>query len=244
MDERRGPAVHASGNELIDALPGPDRALLLPWLEPQRCKSGHILYHPGDDVDYAYFPRLSALASYHVIMPEGSAVETAIVGRDGALGGIVSNGQLPAFARACVMHGGDFYRIPCEQLEQLKRESAPLRDLFVRYADCLVAQIFQSVACNATHTIGQRAAKWLIVAMERTGNARIAMTQDQLASLLGVGRSYVSRIIRRLRENGIVETRRGGIIVRDADRLEATSCDCHRLVARHFRRVLGESTGR
>lgn len=239
MDQLVSVDLSASGNSLIDALPAPDRTRLLAAVESLECRAGHIIYHPGDDVRHAYFPRKSALASYHVIMAEGSAVETAIVGRDGALGGIVSTGHLPAFARACVMHGGPFFRISCDRLETLKQESAALRELFTRYADCLVAQIFQSVACNASHTIEQRSAKWLIVAMERTGNSRIAMTQEQLGSLLGVGRSYVSRVIRRLREAQMVETRRGGIVVKDARALESAACDCHRMVQRHFENVLG-----
>lgn len=227
-----------SGSNLIDSMRNADKTMLVARLDSVHFKVGHILYHPGDDVQYAYFPRFNALSSYHVIMADGSSIETAITGREGAVGGIVSHGRLPAYARSCVMHGGEFYRIRCSDLEKLKEESGALRRLFNRYADCMVAQIFQSVACNAVHTVEQRAAKWLLAAMDRTGDRSIAMTQDQLGSLLGVGRTYASRVAGRLAKVGAIMTRRGRIVVMDRPLLEQTGCDCNSLVAQHFEAVL------
>lgn len=227
-----------TGSNFLDFLRPGDRAELSPFLEEKTLKTGHILYHPGDEVKHAYFPRFASIGSFHVIMAEGSAIETAITGREGAIGGVVSRGHLPAYARSCVMHGGPFYRIALTDLEALKRESPAMNTLFARFADCLLAQIFQSVACNAAHTIQQRAAKWLISAMDRTGESSIPMTQDQLGSLLGVGRSYVSRVIRRMKEVGAIRTKRRAIIVLDRDMLDRMSCDCNRLVAEHFDHVL------
>jgi len=227
-----------SGSNLLDALNPEDRLLLGQVMEEVEYRAGHILYEPGDDVRHAYFPRRFAVTSFHVIMPDGSAVETAIVGREGAVGGIVSHGRLPAFARSCVMHHGPFYKISLAELERVKQQSIHLRYLLARYADCLLAQVFQSVACNAVHTIEQRAAKWLLIAMDRTGRNEVSMTQDQLGSLLGVGRTYVSRVIRRLKESGTVSVRRGGVIVHNREGLSAKSCDCEKLVEAHFRTVL------
>lgn len=227
-----------SGSNLIDAMRAADKAMLASRLDSVSFNVGHIVYHPGDDVQYAYFPRFNALTSYHIVMPDGSSIETAITGREGAVGGVVSHGQLPAYARSCVMHGGEFYRIRCSELEKLKEESSALRQLFNRYADCLVAQIFQSVACNAVHTVEQRAAKWLLAAMDRTGDRSIAMTQDQLGSLLGVGRTYASRVVGRLVKAGAILSRRGRIIIIERELLEQTSCDCNSLVAHHFETVL------
>ena len=226
------------GSNLLDALRAEERALLKPHLREIELPGGRILYHPGDDVQQCYFPRFGAVASFHVVMAEGAAVETGIVGREGAVGGIVSHGRLPAFARCCVMHGGAFYTIATTELEHIKASSPHMARLFARYADCLLAQMFQAIACNASHTIEQRAARWLLAAMDRTGTHRVAMTQDQLASVLGVGRSYVSRVIRRLKECGAVETRRGFIVVLDRQQLEQISCGCEALVAEHFDTVL------
>src|SRR5690606_28034070 len=130
---------------------------------------GTVLHEPGENVRFAYFPRGASLISYLVILNDGRAIETGLVGREGAVGGIVSQGRLPAYSRAEVQLGGAFYRIDLHHLEEAKARSLTLRYLFARYADCLMAQIFQSVACNAAHSIEQRTAKWLLAAVERTG---------------------------------------------------------------------------
>jgi len=227
-----------NGSNLLAALRIDDQARLAEHMDDVSYGLGHVFYEPGMNVKYAYFPRYDAVSSFHVIMADGAAVETAMVGREGAVGGIVSNGRLPAYARSCVMHGGQFYRITLSDLDYVKKDSAQMRYLFARYADCLVAQIFQSVACNASHTIERRAAKWLTAAMDRTGKDEVSMTQDQLGSLLGVGRTYVSRIIKRMKDNGTIMTRRGGIMIKRRDQLDHMSCDCNRLVADHFATVL------
>lgn len=226
------------GSNLLAALRASDREVILPFLQPVTLDEGHVIYEPGDTVQHAYFPRHSALAAFLILMDDGEAIESAMVGREGAVGGIVSNGQLPAFARCCVMHGGEFFRVPTKALDLVKQQSPHMSHLFARYADCLVAQIFQSAACNARHSIEQRAAKWLTAALDRTGGDDISLTQAQLGSLLGVGRSYVTRIVARIKAEGIISTRRGGIRVHHRDRLIAMSCDCNRLVAQHFDQVL------
>src|SRR5205085_7400606 len=118
-----------------------------------------------DVVRQVYFPCGSSMISYLVVLEDGRAIETALIGREGAAGGIVSQGHLPAYARAEVQFPGTFIRIDLARLEDAKARSAALRNLFARYADCLVAQVFQAVACNAAHTIEQRTARWLIAAI-------------------------------------------------------------------------------
>ncbi len=99
---------------------------------------------------------------------DGRDVETILVGREGAVGGIVSQGYLPAYTRIMVKFGGPFVRLHVGKLDAAKTKSPTLRNVFARYADCMLAQIFQSTACNAIHSIEQRTAKWIISAMERT----------------------------------------------------------------------------
>jgi len=226
------------GNNLLRALRLDDWAILEPRLEEWSAPTGVILHAPGDTVRFAYFPRGSSLISYLVVLGDGRAIETALVGREGAVGGIVSQGRLPAYARAEVQLGGSFFRIDLHRLEEAKARSPTLRYLFARYADCLMAQVFQSVACNAAHSIEQRTAKWLVAALERTGAEDVALTQEQLAAMLGVGRSYLSRVIQDLRHRRVIETRRGRICVRDVGGLRALACECNNCVAKHFDAVL------
>jgi CRP-like cAMP-binding protein len=162
----------------------------------------------------------------------------ALIGREGAVGGIVSNGSLPAYANAVVRVGGQFFRIKTAALEQAKLESIALRHWFARYSDCLIAQVFQTSACNATHTIMQRSAKWLLAAMERTRQSHVEITQEELAQMLGVGRTFVTRVVRQLRNEGIITTRRGAVVVLDRAALQAKSCRCTALIENHYDTVL------
>jgi hypothetical protein len=173
-----------------------------------------------------------------VVLDDGQAIETALIGREGAAGGIVSHGHLPAYTRAEVQFGGSFFRINLDHLEDAKRRSLTLRHLFDRYADCLMAQIFQSVACNATHSIEQRTAKWLLAWAERTGTDDLSLTQEELSAMLAVGRSYLNRVIGDLRTRQIIQTRRGRITIRSVDALRALACECNTSVSRHFEEVL------
>jgi len=226
-------------NNLLRRLNAADYALIAPHLIYENGAAGELLYNPGDDVEVVHFPCGPSLASYLVANEDGRDVETILVGREGAVGGIVSEGFLPAYTRIMVKFGGPFVRLRIGRLDTAKAGSKTLRNVFARYADCMLAQMFQSTACNAIHSIEQRTAKWIVSAMERSDNeATVPLTHEQLATLLGVGRSYTSRVIQVLKAEGILETRRGSILVRDRDALQSRSCLCNESVKNHFEQVL------
>jgi hypothetical protein len=225
-------------NNLLGVLRDNDYALISPHLREELTSANDLLYNPGDNVDLVHFPCGPSLVSYLVSNEDGRDVEAILVGREGAVGGIVSFGQLPAYCRIIVKFGGAFVRLPVSRLEEAKGKSQTLRYLFARYADCLLSQVFQSTACNAIHSIEQRTAKWIISAMERTGTDVVPLTHEQLASMLGVGRSYTSRVIQTFKAEGILETRRGSVVVRDHDALVVRSCLCNKSVRAHFDSVL------
>src|ERR1700730_1600939 len=138
-----------------------------------------------------------------------------------------------------VKFGGPFVRLHVGKLDAAKIKSVTLRNVFARYADCMLAQMFQSTACNAVHSIEQRMAKWIISAMERTnGEDAVSLTHEQLATMLGVGRSYASRVIQTFKAQGVLETRRGSILVRNREALQARACLCNESVKSHFEEVL------
>ncbi len=225
-------------NSLLESLHKDDFDRIAPALSRVTFARGARIYEPGDMIEQCYLPCGSAIASYFVVMEDGMSVETAMVGREGALGGIVSHGRLPAFARASALHEGTFLKISLAELDRVKSERPSVARLFTRYADCFVAQIFQSVACNATHRIEQRAARWLCSAVERTGRNELVMTQEQLGSLLGVGRTYVSRVLQRFKIAGLIRLRRGGLEVRDEAALRQWACRCNATIRSHFDEVL------
>lgn len=226
------------GNNLLRALRPEDYDTLEPYLNPVEMPAGKTLYRPGDHVQTVYFPCGTAIAAYIVELPEGKGVETALIGREGAMGGIVSQGRLPSYSRCTVQTGGKFLTIRSEVLEEVKERSDSIRHLFARYADCMMAQIFQSVACNASHNIDQRAAKWIVATYERTGSRVLRITQDQLAEMLGVGRSYITRVIARFKDDGIVQTGWRQLSVTDLEAIQSIACDCNEHVKRHFGEVL------
>jgi Crp-like helix-turn-helix protein len=226
-------------NNLLRRLSTADFALIAPHLVHEEAKAGELLYNPGDDVEVVHFPCGPSLASYLVANEDGRNVETILVGREGAVGGIVSEGFLPAYTRITVKFGGPFVRLHIGKLDAAKTGSRTLRNVFARYADCMLAQIFQSTACNAVHSIEQRTAKWIISAMERADDdATVPLTHEQLATLLGVGRSYTSRVMQIFKAEGILETRRGSILVRNREALRMRACLCNESVKNHFEEVL------
>jgi Crp-like helix-turn-helix protein len=226
-------------NNLLRRLSDTDYALLASYLTQDEGKAGDLLYSPGDDVEIVHFPCGPGLVSYMVVNEDGRDVETVLIGREGAVGGIVSQGYLPAYTRIIVKFGGPFVRLNVGKLEAAKTKSPSLHNIFARYADCMLAQIFQATACNAIHSIEQRMAKLIISAMERTdGDGTVPLTHEQFATLLGVGRSYTSRVIQAFKAEGVLETRRGSILVRNADGLRIRSCLCNEAVKNHFEQVL------
>lgn len=242
MLTRRDQTAQVAGrpfNNLLRRLNAADYALLQPHLTAEETKPGDLLYNPGDNVQIVHFPCGPTLVSYMVPGEDGRDVETILIGREGAVGGIVSQGLLPAYTRITVKFGGPVVRLGINKLDTAKSTSQSLRNIFARYADCMLAQIFQSTACNAVHSIEQRTAKWIISAMERTnGENTVPLTHEQLATLLGVGRSYASRVIQTFKAQGVLDTRRGAIVVREPDTLKLHSCLCNDAVKSHFEEVL------
>jgi hypothetical protein len=242
MHARTGKVIEVSSrptNNLLRRLSEADYAMLAPHVIVEDAAPNELLYNPGDDVQVVHFPCGPSLATFLVPNEDGRDVETILVGREGAVGGIVSEGFLPAYTRICVKFGGPFARINVAKLEAAKLRSGSLRNVFARYADCMLAQILQSTACNAIHSIEQRTAKWILAAMERTGDeSSVPLTHEQLATLLGVGRSYASRVLQSFKAEGVLDTRRGSILVRNRDGLRLRACRCNDAVKMHFEEVL------
>jgi hypothetical protein len=225
-------------NELLRRLSPRDFALISPYLDQVDASADRVLFNPGDPVESVHFPCGTSAAAFVVAIDDDREFDAVLIGREGAAGGIVSHGSLPAFSRIIVRFPGPFVRLPVARLEAAKGRSRALAGLFARYADCLLAQIIQSAACNATHSIEQRAAKWIIATVERIDHNQVPLTHEQLATLLGVGRSYVSRVIQKFRGARLVETRRKAFLVKNAEGLQAKACSCDAVSKRHFFEVM------
>ena len=135
---------------------------------------------------------------------------------------------------------GDALAIPTAHLELAKTGSTRFGELFSRYADALLAQMMQSVACNALHKVEERCARWLLAAHDRSGEAIIRLTQESLAEMLGVQRTTVSTVTAGLQDRGLIRTHRGRVEIIDRKGLERAACECYAAVEGHFARLLPE----
>ncbi len=228
-------------NRLLAALRPADRNLIAPHLRPVSLTREEVLFEPGDDVHTTYFPCRHAMISLRLVTQEGEHVEAATIGREGAVGGVVSNGSKPAFGRAVVQIGGAAFRIATDKLDAVKLESPRVADLFSRYADVLLAQVMQSAACNALHPIEQRCCRWLLAAHDRAGDHSFPLTQQALAEMLGVQRTTVTAVSAKLQAQGLIAYHRGAVEVLDRTGLEKAACECYGAVEAHFARLLPEA---
>lgn len=227
-----------AANLLLATFSPEARALLEPFSEIVELELGEIVQERGRTVTGSVFPFGDATVSMTLELGDGRTIEVASIGREGAVGGIISCGQVPAFARAKVQIAGPALRVPMNALEDAKRRSAFLGNLFCRYSDYLLSQVMQSVACNAFHSIQDRAARWLLTAQDRAGD-RIELTQEALAGLLGVQRTTINAVIRNLQDEGLIAVRRGAVTVVDRARLMNRACECYSVLDRHFANVIG-----
>lgn len=228
------------GNLLLATFSAEARGLLEPHGKIVDLTVGENVFNRGQDVEASYFPFGTTMISLVVEMDDGRSVQVASIGREGAVGGIVSCGSAPAFSQARVMVGGQALHVPMQYLEEVKSRSSFVGNLFCRFSDYLLAEVMQSAACNSFHSIQQRAARWLLTAQDRAGD-RIELTQEALAELLGVQRTTVNAVVGTLQDQGMISARRGRVIVVDRAGLKRHACECYSIVANHFGAVIGPS---
>ena len=229
-----------AGNRLLSTFSREARALLEPFGTMIDLEPGDLILQRGEQVRSSLFPIGPTMITMVVELTGGRSVEVASIGRGGAVGGIVSCGQAPAFSRAEVLIGGRAFRVPMDALEDAKKRSPFIGNLFCRYSDYLLSLVMQSVACNAFHSISERAARWLLYVQERAGD-RIELTQEALARLLGVQRTTVNAVIKDLTSEGLIGTSRGTVRVMDRAGLKRRSCECYQRLRDHYSAVIGPS---
>jgi CRP-like cAMP-binding protein len=238
-DLARADAAFA-GSRLLSTFSREARALIEPFGTLVQLAPGEIVLERGVHVASSLFPIGSTMISMVAELAGGRSVEVASIGREGAVGGIVSCGHAPAFSRAEVLIGGSAFRISMEALEDAKKRSPFIANLFCRYSDYLLAQVMESVACNTFHSISERAARWLLHVQDRAGD-RIELTQEAFAALLGVQRTTVNAVVQDLSAEGLIATGRGTVRVIDRAGLKRRACECYRRLQDHYDAVIGTS---
>ena len=188
-----------------------------------------MLQGAGERIQYVYFP-LSGMISLLSVMRDGKAVETAVVGSEGALGAHCGFGILHAYSRAVVQIAGRAARIAAPEFHKAVRESERMRDFIIRYRELRLAQTQQTAACNALHGAEARLSRWLLQSADVIGSNTVPLTQEFLSQMLGVRRTTVTTIARTLQSAGLIRYTRGRIEISDRDALKKFACECYEIL--------------
>ncbi len=226
-------------NHLLAALPAKDLGLLMPHLELVPMALGQMLYEPGGQMRHAYFPTTS-IVSLHYVTESGASAETAGVGNEGMVGISLFMGGDTTSSSAVVQMAGHAYRVDRHVLKQEFDQAGVLQRLLLRYTQALMTQMAQTAACNRHHSVEQQLCRWLLLTMDRMPPGELVMTQELVASMLGVRRESVTDAAGRLQTSGYIRYRRGHISVLDRAGLEGRACECYSVVKKEIDRLLSD----
>lgn len=224
-------------NHLLAALPAADFALFSSQLELVAMPLGQMLYEPGSQLRHAYFPT-NSIVSLHYVTESGASAETAGVGNEGVVGVPLFMGGDTTPSSAVVQTAGHAYRLERHALQQEFNRAGSLQHLLLRYAQALMTQMAQSAVCNRHHSVEQQLCRWLLLTMDRVPLRELVMTQELVASMLGVRRESVTEAAGKLQDAGYIRYRRGHIAVLDRKGLEAHACECYGVVKKELDRLL------
>jgi CRP-like cAMP-binding protein len=226
-------------NHLLAALPPAEFDRLAPNLELVPMLLGQVLYEPGGEMQHAYFPT-TAIASLHYVMESGASAETAGVGNEGVVGISLFMGGDTTPSSAVVQAAGHGYRLDSRLLKQEFCRAGAMQSLLLRYTQALITQMFQTAACNRHHSVEQQLCRWLLLTLDRLPSRELVMTQELVASMLGVRREGITEAAGKLQLAGIVRYRRGHLSVLERSGLESRACECYAVVKTELARLLSD----
>jgi CRP-like cAMP-binding protein len=233
----KGQMTYPPLNHLLNALPLPDYERIEAQLEIVTLNMGEVLYESGDRMRHAFFPT-TAIISLLYALEDGSSVEIAVVGNEGMLGIAMFMGGHTTPSRAIVRCKGQAYRLKADNLLTEFQLGGHTQNLLLRYTQALITQMTQTGVCNRHHTLEQQLCRWLLLSLDRLPGNSLDMTQDLIASMLGVRREGVTEAAGRLQRDGLIQYSRGHIEVLDRARLEQNVCECYQVVRTEFERLL------
>ena len=223
-------------NTILAALP---ESLWMAW-EPQLelidFEVGTVVFEVGAPLHYVWFPLECAIAVMQTLA-DGACSQIAVVGREGLVGAPVFLGAAVAPTRAIVQSPGLAARIaPHLVVAEFARGDLVMR-LLLRHTQAVIAQMGQIAACNRHHSPEQQFCRWLLMALDRVDGSELHVTQEFIASMLGVRRETINEVARKLQARGILQGRRGSLEVLDRRALERCTCECYFAVMREYARL-------
>lgn len=225
-------------NRILAALPAREFALLAQHLTRIDLHLGEPLHRAGDTIEQIYFPEIGFISALGVLS-DGSPLEIGLIGAEGVAGVSVILGATTSYSETMCQTGGAAHCMPVRPFKEAVEQAPHLRDLLLRYVHVFHVQVAQTAACNAHHEIGQRLARWLLAAHDRSGVPELSLTQDLIAVMLGVRRSTVSVAAAQLQKTGVIRYQHGRITILDRVGLENAACECYGAVVSEYRKLLG-----
>jgi CRP-like cAMP-binding protein len=228
-----------SQNHLIAALPPEEYARIAEHLECVALPLGEMLYEPDEQLQYAYFPT-TAIVSLHYVMESGASAESAGVGNEGMVGISLFMGGNTTPSSAVVQTAGFAYKLAGRFLKEEFNRAGVLQHLLLRYTQSLITLMAQTAVCNRHHSVEQQLCRWLLLTLDRVSSRELVMTQELVASMLGVRREGITEATGKLQQSGFISNRRGHISVLDRAGLETRSCECYAVVKKEMSRLLSD----
>jgi CRP-like cAMP-binding protein len=227
----------AAGNWLLDALPDADYERLLDDLKPVSFSLGDVIYESGGAMDDVYFPTTSHVSLLYTMI-NGSTAEMGLVGNEGVVGIALFMGGDTTPNRAVVQGSGKALKLTAKAMQYEFSRGGEFQHLLLRYTLALITQISQTAVCNRLHPVEQRLCRWLLMTRDRTHSNELQMTQEFISNMLGVRREGVTHAAQNLQEKGLISYVRGHISILDRAQLEASVCECYRVVREEHDRLL------
>ncbi|WP_036481663.1 Crp/Fnr family transcriptional regulator [Myxosarcina sp. GI1] len=228
---------HKPINRLLAALTSETYQKLVPYLQSVELPQHKILYHAGESYDYAYFPS-HAIVSTVAIMENGSTTEIGVIGNEGMVGLPIILNTTYTNSTAIVQVGGTGVRIAAYRLQEEMEHNRELKQALMSYVQARIIQLGQTAACNRYHTIEQRFARWMLMVRDSIGKDEFKLTQEFISQMLGVRRAGVTTVASKFQEQGIIHYVRGSITITDPEKLKTSACECYKLIANEFDRLL------
>jgi CRP-like cAMP-binding protein len=224
----------------LSALPADDFELIRPHLRTVDLVQDLVLVEVDDALNRAYLPH-SGVISLVVKLAKGEHVQVAMVGRDSILGSLSTLGDPTALSSAVVLVPGVASTLDLDRLRAAAEQSATFRATLGRHGMAVYAQIQQTAACNASHTVESRLARCLLQTSDLAGANSLVLTQESMAQMIGARRNSVSLVASMLQQANFIHYSRGRIEITDPDGLTKTSCECYATVKDHYNRLLRPS---
>jgi CRP-like cAMP-binding protein len=223
-------------NRLLAALPSTDFTRLQPDLEPVILPFKYELTRPGEAFEYVYFP-FHGVMSLIVPMTTGEAVEVSLVGNEGMVGIHAYLGDLVAPWQVICQVPGDGVRMKVTTFQKEVGRGRALAAVVRRFFEEFLIQLVMTGACNRLHTSEQRCARWLLMTLDRTTGTTFPITQEFLASMLGMRRAGVNAVMASLKRNGVISYSRGKLVILERAGLETVACECYKTVKQASERI-------